>query len=231
MAVQPLIQRTEPPRQFGELLAEAPTRLSEHNSVAVQEFQRFINGAATKSRRRSNPPIQVTELVSRFERDVSDSEQLVDFGLVGFVKFVRDAGQDDDAARRFDDWTDDLDLAQAFAAYEEKVVPGLKERATILRKVVKGWKRRARAGEIEPDLPPKLARRVKRLDTRINRLTRQITKREDNELIARLLIRVGNHRPLSGAEKIRLSDAVRMKVKFKTEPSVRRADWYGADGR
>ena len=231
MAVQSVTQETELPPQFGELLVEAPTKLSEHNSVAVQQFQRFINGAAAKSRRRSNPPIQVTGLVSRFERDISDSEQLVNFALVGFVEFVRDAGQDDDVARKFDDWTDDLDLAQAFATYEEKMVPPLRERAAILRRVVEGWNRRATAGEIEPYLPSRLTIRVAHLDSLISELTDEITKQRDNDLIARLLIRIGKQRELSLAEQFRLVDAVRLDWKVKEQPSLRRADWYGADGR
>jgi len=74
-------------------------------------------------------------------------------------------------------------------------------------------------------------KRVRQLDARVKKLTRLITKREDNELISRLLIRVGNHRPLTAAEKIRLSDAVRMKVKYRIEPSARREDWYGDNAR
>lgn len=231
MEMQPVTQGTELPGQFRELIAEAPARLAHQHGTATQQFEAQLNNAAAKSRHRSNPPLQVAQLVAQFEGDVTNSEQLVDFGLVGFVEFVRDAGRDDDKARAFNDWADGQDLAEVLETYEKTVVPLYEQHAAILRKVVKGWKRRAKAGDIEPDLPPKLAKRVKRLDTRINKLTRQITKREDNELIARLLIRVGNHRPLTGAEKIRLSDAVRMKVKYKTEPSERRADWYGDDGR
>ena len=231
MAAQPLTQETDLPLNIGVLLVETPTRLSEHNSVAVQQFQGFINGAAAKSRRRSNPPIQVTELVSRFERDVSDSEQLVNFALVGFVEFVRDAGQDKDVARKFDDWTDDLDLAQAFATYEEKMVPPLRERAAILRRVVEGWNRRATAGEIEPFLPPRLTIRVANLASLIGNLTEEVTKKYDNDLVARLLMRVGKLRKLTLDEQFRLADAVSLKWKVREEPSVRRADWYGEDGR
>lgn len=81
------------------------------------------------------------------------------------------------------------------------------------------------------ELPPELAERVKQLEMRLQELEEAGTPGEDNEVVARLLISIGNYRPLTGAEKIRLSDAVRMKVEFKCEPSVRRADWYGDDGR
>ena len=81
------------------------------------------------------------------------------------------------------------------------------------------------------ELPPELAKRVKQLETRLQELEEAGTPREDNEVVARLLISIGNYRPLTGAEKIRLSDAVRMKVEYKTEPSERRADWYGDNGR
>ncbi len=209
MVMQQTTQETALPPQFGEWLAETTTGLP---------------GRKHKAR-------QMKQEISRFERDLEESEQLVNFALVGFVEFVRQAGQDDDAARKFDEWTDDLDLAQALAMYEEMVVPGLKERAAILSRVIEGWHHLADAGLIEPDLPPQLAERAAQLDARISELTEEVTKREDNELVTRLLIRVGKHRPLSPAEKIRLSDAVRMHVKVRNDPSVRRADWYGDDGR
>ena len=209
MVLQQATKGVELPPQFGELLAETSTGLPGRNYK----------------------PKQMKQEISRFKKDIDESEQLVNFALVGFVEFVRDAGQDDDAARKFDKWMDDLDIARAFAMYEKMVVPGLKERAAILRKVVEGWNRLADAGLIEPDLPPQLAERVAQLETRISELTEEITKEEDNELVARLLIRVGNHRPLSPAEKIRLSDAIRRRVQVRSTPSERRADWYGADGR
>ena len=111
------------------------------------------------------------------------------------------------------------------------MIPGLKEHAAILRKVVKGWNRRAKADEVEPDLPPKLAKRVKRLDARVKGLAAEITKSHDNDLVARLLMRIGKQRKLTLAEQFRLVDAVRLDWKVKEEPSVRRADWYGDDGR
>ncbi|MCY4525621.1 MAG: hypothetical protein OXB89_03350 [Anaerolineaceae bacterium] len=209
MALQPVIQGTELPGQFGELLAETPTALPG----------------------RKHKPKQMQQEISRFEKDVDESEQLVNFALAGFVEFVRQAGQDDDAARKFDEWTADLDLAQTFAAYEEKLVPGLIERAAILRKVVEGWHRMADAGLIAPDLPPQLAERVAHLDSLITNLTEEITRQHDNDLVARLLMRVGKQRQLTLEEQLRLADAVSLNWKVKEEPSVRRADWYGADGR
>ena len=146
-------------------------------------------------------------------------------------EFVRDAGQDDDAACKFDNWTDDLDLAQTFAAYEEKLVPPLRERAAILRKIVDGWHRMADAGLIAPDLPTQLTERVAQLDERINELTEEITRPHDNDLVARLLMRVGKQRKLTLDEQFRLVDAVRLDWKVKEQPSLRRADWYGDDGR
>ena len=231
MVLQQEMQNAEMPPQFGELLSEAPARLSSQNDSAVQEFKAVLNNAATKSPKRTHKAIQVAELVSEFEADLITSEQLVGRFLENFVNLVRQAAQDDEKAHAFDVWADGQDLAEALETFEKKVAPLFREHAATFRKIVRGWNRRARAGEIEPDLPENLANRVKRLNTRINRLTRQITKREDNELIAWMLIRVARHRPLSGAEKIRLSDAVRMKVKYKVEPSIHREDWYGEDGR
>ncbi len=231
MDTQPVTQETVPLGQLVEFLDEASTKVTNRIESPDQEFVQILNDAAARSPKRTHKPIQMTAMVSEFEDDVAYGEYLIDVYLGSFVNRVRQAAQNDENARAFDDWADGLDLAVALEDYEKKVVPLYKMHAAILRKVVKGWNRRAKAGEIEPDLPPKLAKRVKKLDKRIDRLTRQITKREDNELIARLLIRVARHRPLSAAEKIRLSDAVRMKVKYKIEPSIYREDWYGDNAR
>ena len=193
--------------------------------------EELLSAVTQKKPRRKNRPVQLAENISRFEQDIQNSEQLVDATLAGFVEFVREAGQDDDTAHKFDEWTAEFDLAQTLAMCEEKMIPGLKEHAAILRKVVKGWNRRAKAGEVEPDLPPKLAKRVKRLDARVKELAAEITKKHDNDLVARLLIRVANHRPLSAPEKIRLSYAAMINVTVVNQPSLRRSDWYGDDGR
>ena len=231
MVTQPLTQGTELPVQLGALLEEAPAKLSHQTNSPLQEFEEMLNDAATRSSRQTIKPIQLSEKVSRFEIDVTNGEQLVNFALVNFVEFVRQGGQDDDEALAFDRWANGWDLAEGFATYEREVVPGLKRHAAILREIVNNWHRWAAAGEVEPDLPQVLAQRVTQLDARVKRLARQITKKQNNEMIARLLIRIAKHRPLSVPEKIRLSDAVRMKVKVKTMPSVYRKDWYGDDGR
>ncbi len=80
-------------------------------------------------------------------------------------------------------------------------------------------------------LPPEIAERVRQLETRLRELEEAGTPREDNEVVARLLISIGNYRPLTGAEKIRLSDAIRRRVQVRSTPSERRSDWYGDDGR
>ncbi len=193
--------------------------------------EELLSAVTQKKSRRKNRPVQLAEEISRFEQDIQNSEQLVDATLAGFVEFVRQAGQDDATAHKFDEWTAEFDLAQTLAMCEEKMIPGLKEHAAILRKVVKGWNRRAKADEVEPDLPPKLAKRVKRLDARVKGLAAEITKSHDNDLVARLLMRVGNQRKLTLAEQFRLADAVSLDWKVKEEPSVRRADWYGDDGQ
>ena len=227
MALQPLTQGTGLPEQFGELLAEAPARLSRQHYPVIQEFEKNPNDAAA----RSHQPIPVGEKVSRFESNLTDNEQLVNSALTGFVEFVRQAGQDDEMARAFDNWSDGLDLATALDTYETQVVPGLREHAAILHSIVLEWNRLANAGVIEPDLPPHLTERVAQLDTHIRELTEAITSRHDNDLVARLLIRVGRHRRLTLAEQLRLADAVRLDWKVKGKPSVRRADWYGDDGQ
>ena len=231
MVTQPLTQGNELPVQLGELLDEAPARLSHQTKSPVQQFEEMLNDAAARSSRRTILPVPVSEKIPQFEIDITEGEQLVNFALVNFVEFVRRGGQDDEVARAFDNWANGWDLAEGFDTYESEVVPGLRGLAAIFRAIVNGWHRRAAAGEVEPDLPQALARRATQLDAHVKKLTRQITKRRNNEMIARLLIRIANHRPLSSAEKIRLSDAVRLNVKVKTMPSVSREDWYSDDGR
>ena len=191
--------------------------------------EQLLSAVTRKKPRRKDRPLQLAEEISRFERDIRNSEQLVAATLAGFVEFVRQAGQDDATARKFDQWTADFDLAQTLAMCEEKMIPGLRQHAAILRKVARGWKRQAKAGVAEPDLPPKLAKRVKRLDARVKELAAEVTKKHDNDLVARLLMRVGKQRQLTLAEQFRLADAVSLDWKVKEEPSLRRADWYGDD--
>jgi len=208
MVTQPVTQETRLPGQFGEWLDQADRQITRTSRKAVE-----LSG---------NIPF--------IERHIQSVEKLADYHE-WFVDFVHQAGQDDAVAARFDAWTEDLGPLGVFELVETTWVSKLEIHASILRKTVADWDRRVALGIIKPDLPPKLKERIAQLDERIQNLTEQITKREDNELVARLLIRVGNHRPLTGTEKIRLSDAVRIKVQFKTEPSIYREDWYGEDGR
>ncbi len=231
MAVHLETHATELPPHFGEWLENATTSLSPCKDEAWQELTGTNPQLAAKSTQESASTILLTEMAAQFDEDVTGCEIYIDTGLDSFVEFVRQAGMDDDIALKFDTWTVNLDLAQTFTVFEEQLAPRIKGQTAFLLKVVGDWNRRAEAGEIKPDLPKELARRVTELDARVRKLTRQITKRENNELIARLLIRVGNHRPLTAAEKIRLSDAVRMKVKYRIEPTARREDWYGDNAR
>ena len=186
MVMQTGTQGSQMPGQFGEWLAEATTGLPDWKYK----------------------PRQMKQEISRFEKDIETSEKLINATLVNFVEFVRQAGQDDDAARKFDKWTDDYDLAETLVMCEEKIIPGMSEHAEILRKIVDGWHRMADAGLIEPDLPTHLTERVVQLDERIRDLTEQVTRKHDNDLIARLLMRVGKQRQLTLAEQLRLADAV-----------------------
>lgn len=231
MAVQQATQETELPPHFGEWLVKATTNLSPRKDEAWQELAGAVSRASAKTTQKCDSPIPVTEMISQFERDVTGCEEYINIGLDGFIDFVRQAGHDDDAALKFDIWTVDLDLAQTLTMFEEQLASRLKAQTAFLRRIAGDWNRRAKVGEIKPDLPQELVKRVSQLDARVKKQTRLIAKSEDNELIARLLIRVGNHRPLTAAEKIRLSDAVRTKVKYRIEPSARREDWYGDNAR
>lgn len=62
-------------------------------------------------------------------------------------------------------------------------------------------------------------------------LVEQLSEEQQNDLIARLLTRQAQQRPLTVEEKIKLLDAMKLDIAIREEPSVRRADWYGDDGR
>lgn len=62
-------------------------------------------------------------------------------------------------------------------------------------------------------------------------LVEQLPEAQQNELIARVLAHRAETRPLTVEEKLALLDSVKLDVAIKEEPSIRREDWYGDDGR
>ena len=53
---------------------------------------------------------------------------------------------------------------------------------------------------------------------------------EQQKALAQKLLTPQQH-PLSTEEKIKLLDAAKLSIPIKEEPSIRREDWYGDDGR
>ena len=62
-------------------------------------------------------------------------------------------------------------------------------------------------------------------------LVEQLSDEQQRDLIKRLLSHQAQQRPLTVEEKLRLLDAVQLDVAIIEEPSVRRVDWYGDNGR
>lgn len=62
-------------------------------------------------------------------------------------------------------------------------------------------------------------------------LVDQLSDDQQNELVKQILLRQAKQRPLTIEEKIKLLDAVKISAEVNEEPSVRRVDWYGDDGR
>lgn len=62
-------------------------------------------------------------------------------------------------------------------------------------------------------------------------LVEQLSEEQQKDLIKRLLTRQAQQRPLTVEEKLKLLDAVKLNVAVNEEPSIRRVDWYGDDGR
>ena len=62
-------------------------------------------------------------------------------------------------------------------------------------------------------------------------LVEQLPEQQQKDLIARLLTDYAQQRPLTAEEKIQLLDAAKLSMPVNEEPSIRREDWYGDDGR
>jgi Trp operon repressor len=62
-------------------------------------------------------------------------------------------------------------------------------------------------------------------------LVSQLSESQQDELMARILISRSEKRPLTPEEKIRLLETIQVDNEVLEEPSVRREDWYGDDGR
>jgi hypothetical protein len=62
-------------------------------------------------------------------------------------------------------------------------------------------------------------------------LVEQVSEEHQKDLMKRLLARQAQQRPLTVEEKRKLLDAVKLNVAVNEEPSIRRVDWYGDDGR
>lgn len=67
--------------------------------------------------------------------------------------------------------------------------------------------------------------------TQLIELVAQLPEEQQQDLIKRLLTRRAHQNPLSIEEKLQLLDAVKVHGAVDQEPSVRRVDWYGDDGR
>lgn len=62
-------------------------------------------------------------------------------------------------------------------------------------------------------------------------LVEQLSEEQQKDLIKRILTRQARQRPLTIDEKLKLLDAAKLDVAIREEPSIRRVDWYGDDGR
>lgn len=62
-------------------------------------------------------------------------------------------------------------------------------------------------------------------------LVGQLSQEQQTQLIAQLLTRRTEQRPLTAEEKIQLLNAAILHNPVNEQPSMRREDWYGDDGR
>ena len=168
--------------------------------------------------------------IHQFEQEICRSEHSLDLAE-GFVEFVRQAGLHNAEAVKFDEWTGEVGPVEAIDSIVNLADNYLDAHINNLKEVVTGWNQLVRARIPEPAMPAELMKRVDKLEVRAGILAVELGKQHDNELIARLLTRISTHRKLTVDETLRLFDAVAVDVTVKEMPSVRRADWYGDDGR
>ena len=62
-------------------------------------------------------------------------------------------------------------------------------------------------------------------------LVKQLSEEEQTKLIKDILNERAKQRPLTVEEKIQLFDSIKIYTQVLEEPSIRREDWYGDDGR
>lgn len=62
-------------------------------------------------------------------------------------------------------------------------------------------------------------------------LVEQLSEEQQSKLIDHILDERKRKRPLTAREKIQLLRAAQIDVEVLEEPSIRREDWYGDDGR
>lgn len=59
----------------------------------------------------------------------------------------------------------------------------------------------------------------------------QLSEEQRRKLLTRLILQEAQQRPLTIEEKFQLLDAAKLHLQVNEEPSPRREDWYGDDGR
>ena len=62
-------------------------------------------------------------------------------------------------------------------------------------------------------------------------LVEQLPHEEQQRLAVHILAHPATESEMSVAEKLQLLDSIKMNLRFKEEPSIRREDWYDDDGR
>ena len=195
-----------------------------------QVIRETFSGDLEKLEHPERKPVTTISNIRQFEQEVRLAEYSLD-RAEGVLDFVKQAGQHDAEAVKFDEWTGDVGPVEAIDSFVKLVDTYLETYIKNLTEVVAGWNHLAKARILEPAMPDTLVQRVERLESRAATFIAELGKAHDNDLVARLLMRIGKQRKLTLDEQFRLVDAVRLDWKVKEEPSVRRADWYGDDGR
>ena len=207
---------------ISELMTDQPGQFLKVHKAFTGDLERLEH--------QERKSVTVIRTIPQFEQEIRLAEYSLE-RAEGIIEFVKQAGLHDEEAEKFDEWTGEVGPVDAIDSFVKLVDNYLDAYINDLTEVVAGWNHLAKAGIPEPAMPAGLARRVENLDRRAGTLAVELGKQHDNELIARLLKRISNHRKLTVDETLRLFDAVAVDVTVKEMPSVRRADWYSDDGR
>lgn len=225
MAAQQLnemIIQPETPAKIGELLTETIEQQRNEEANYISIFS-----------------LQPTDPLFDLERNILQSEQYV-LTAEWFVEFMRQAAVDEETTQKFDKWMGTEELIEFIEDFVHRILKNMlkyvcgrqKEAATDIRDLFA-----TRDASSEPP-DERLFVRIRELEMlakqyvgRVKALMETFESVQGNELVAKLIVKLSDIRPLTADEKIHLLHSCILHAPIDNPPSMRREDWYDDDGR